>query len=265
MRSINQAGLNMRSLVDDVSEQIGRVGRVSLEISQGSQELNMRTEQSTKSLRETAVAMDEMTASIGQSAEAAREARSLAAEATDAAAKGGAVIEKVVGTMAEIAAASHKINDIIGVIDSIAFQTNILALNAAVEAARAGEEGKGFAVVASEVRSLAQRSATAAKEIKDLINANVMKVEAGSALVNQGGAAVSDIVLQVECVARLITEISEATTEQARGIQQVNHAMSQLDHMTGQNALLTEQSIATAADLRQRSGRLARAVEVFSR
>ncbi|MFD4836555.1 methyl-accepting chemotaxis protein [Achromobacter sp. NPDC058515] len=265
MRSINQAGLNLRSLVDDVSEQIDGVGRVSVEISQGTEELNKRTEQSTDNLQRTAAAMDQMTASIGQNAQAAREAESLAIDATDAAAKGGAVIKRVVGTMAEIASASHKINDIIGVIDSIAFQTNILALNAAVEAARAGKEGKGFAVVAGEVRSLAQRSATAAKEIKDLINANVAKVEAGSALVNEGGAAVSDIVLQVERVARLIKEISHATTEQARGIQQVNHAMTQLDQTTQQNALLTEQSIATAENLRRRSGRLARAVEVFSR
>ena len=263
LRSVNQAGLNVRSLVDDVSEQIGGVRAASDEIAQDNRDLNARTEQSTGRLQHTASAMDQMTASIQHNADSARQATQLAANAAGAAANGGRVIGEVVGTMGEIAEASRKIGDIIGVIDSIAFQTNILALNAAVEAARAGEQGRGFAVVASEVRSLAGRSAEAAREIKRLIGASMEKVETGSTLVHRGGEAMADIVAQVERVARLIGEISSATAEQAEGIRSVNQSISELDGMTQQNAALAEQSLATSENLRRKTAQLARAVAVF--
>src|SRR5258706_4773276 len=207
--------------------------------------------------------MEQMTASVRTNADNARQANQLAASASEAAAKGGAVVGQVVSTMEGITAASKKIAEIITVIDGIAFQTNILALNAAVEAARAGEQGRGFAVVAAEVRSLAQRSAQAAREIKSLISDSVEQVATGSRLVNDAGQTMSDIVHQVQRVTDLIGEITSATLEQSSGIGQVNQAVTQLDQMTQQNAALVEQSGAAAESLREQANRLAQAVAVF--
>jgi methyl-accepting chemotaxis protein len=204
-----------------------------------------------------------MTSSVKQNADAARQANQLATAATTVAAKGGVVVGQVVSTMDEISASSRKIADIIGVIDGIAFQTNILALNAAVEAARAGEQGRGFAVVASEVRNLAQRSAQAAREIKGLISTSVEKVENGSRLVNEAGTTMDEIVAQVKRVTDLIGEITSSTLEQSNGIGQVNQAVTQLDQMTQQNAALVEQSAAAAESLKEQAVRLAQAVAVF--
>ncbi|GGB95685.1 aerotaxis sensor receptor [Oxalicibacterium flavum] len=263
LRSVNQAGLNLRSLVDDVSEQTSGVWLASTEIAQGNRDLNARTEQSTGRLQQTASAMEQMTSSISHNADAAREATGLAGAATAAAFRGASVINDVVNTMSDISAASKKIGDIIGVIDSIAFQINILALNAAVEAARAGEQGRGFAVVAGEVRNLAQRCAQAAQEVKGLIGASMEKVEVGGELVQRGGEAMTDIREQVERVAKLINEISSATEEQAAGIQDVNQAIGQLDSMTQQNAALAEQSQTAADSLQHKTERLSQAVAVF--
>jgi methyl-accepting chemotaxis protein len=207
--------------------------------------------------------MEQLNATVRNSADTARQATQLASAASDVAAKGGAVVGQVVGTMEGITASSRKIADIIGVIDGIAFQTNILALNAAVEAARAGEQGRGFAVVASEVRNLAQRSASAAKEIKSLIVASVEKVEAGSRLVGDAGRTMDDIVAQVKRVNDLIAEISSATQEQTSGLGQINQAVTQLDQATQQNAALVEESAAAADSLRGQASRLVEAVSVF--
>jgi aerotaxis receptor len=209
--------------------------------------------------------MEQMTATVKNNAETARQAAQLAGNASKAAAKGGTVVGQVVGTMQAISTSSKKIADIIGVIDGIAFQTNILALNAAVEAARAGEQGRGFAVVASEVRSLAQRSAAAAKEIKTLIGDSVEKVENGAKQVDDAGQAMGEIVTQVKRVTDMITEISNTTTEQSNGIGQVNIAVSQLDQMTQQNSALVEQSAAAAESLKGQATRLVEAVDVFKR
>ena len=263
MRSVNQAGLNLRSLVDDVSGQIDGVRSASAEIAQGNQELSQRTEQATGALQQTAAAVEQMSSAIGHSAEAARQASHLASEAMAAARQGSEVTGQVSATMEGIAAASHRIGDITGVIDSLAFQTNILALNAAVEAARAGEHGRGFAVVAAEVRKLAQRSASSAAEIKTLIADNMAQVQAGSEQATRGSKAMGGIVEQVNRVERLIAEISTATSEQAGGIQQVSEAVSRIDQMTQQNAALAEQSTAAAEHLRHKADLLAQAVGVF--
>ena len=263
LRAVNQSGLNLRSLVDDVSEQVGGVQTASSEIAQGNGDLSARTEQTASSLEETAASMEQMNATVKTNADTARQAAQLASSASQAAATGGAVVGQVVGTMDEITASSKRIADIIGVIDGIAFQTNILALNAAVEAARAGEQGRGFAVVAAEVRSLAQRSAEAAKEIKTLIGASVERVENGARQVDEAGRAMNEIVEQVKRVNDLIGEISNATLEQSSGIGQVNIAVSQLDQMTQQNAALVEQSAAAAESLKGQAVRLAESVGVF--
>lgn len=263
LRAVNQSGLNLRSLVDDVNEQIGGIYTSSNEIAHGNNDLSDRTEQTASNLEETAASMEEMTATVKNNADTARQATQLAGIASDAAANGGKVVNQVVNTMQAITQSSKKIADIIGVIDSIAFQTNILALNAAVEAARAGEQGRGFAVVATEVRSLAGRSAAAAKEIKNLIDESVEKVESGARQVDEAGLAMEEIVSQVQRVNGLINEISTATMEQASGIGQVNTAVAQLDMATQQNAALVEQSAAAAESLSCQAARLAEAVEIF--
>jgi aerotaxis receptor len=263
MRALNQAGLNLRSLVDDVSQQVAGLESASSEIAQGNNDLSSRTEQAASSLMATSASMEEMIASVNQNADGARQATQLAGDASKAAVQGGEMVGQVVGTMLQITTSSKKISDIIGVIDGIAFQTNILALNAAVEAARAGEQGRGFAVVASEVRSLAKRSADAAKEIKTLINASVETVESGSRQVGAAGRSMGNIVAQVQRVSDLIQEISAATTDQSHGISQVNAAVTQLDRMTQQNAALVEESTAAAVSMKGQAHRLAEAVNVY--
>ena len=263
LRAVWQAGLNVQSLVDDVSRQIGDLRTASGEIAAGNSDLSARTEATASSLQETAASMEEFHATLKNSADSAGQAATLAASAATVAAQGGEAVQGVVRTMDDIAASSRKISDIIGVIDGIAFQTNILALNAAVEAARAGEQGRGFAVVAAEVRTLAQRSADAAKEIKALIGASVERVEAGSALVSGAGETMGRLVNEVQRVDQLIADISRATAEQTGGIEQVNAAVSQLDQATQQNAALVEESAAAAESLKQQAHRLADAVDVF--
>ncbi len=253
----------LRRLVGEVRAGIDSVTTASSQIAAGNQDLSSRTEQQASSLQETASSMEELTATVRQSAETARAASGLAADASAAAGHGGAVVGQVVGTMDEISAASRRIVEIIGVIDGIAFQTNILALNAAVEAARAGEQGRGFAVVASEVRTLAQRSAEAAKEIKALIGASTDKVEAGGRQVAEAGRAMQDIVAQVRKVNDLIGEIAGTAGEQSRGIEQVNIAVTQMDQVTQQNAALVEESAAAAASLAHQAQALAAAVAQF--
>ncbi|AKJ28693.1 methyl-accepting chemotaxis protein [Caldimonas brevitalea] len=235
----------------------------STQIASGNQDLSQRTEEQASNLQQTAASMEQLTATVKQNADTAREATRLAQGASAAATEGGRVVGQVVATMDDITRASNKIADIIGVIDGIAFQTNILALNAAVEAARAGEQGRGFAVVAGEVRGLAQRSAQAAKEIKVLIGDSVTKVESGSALVNEAGASINNIVQQVSRVRDLIEEISSATAQQSSGIEQVGDAVQQLDQVTQQNAALVEESAAAAESLKHQADELARVVSVF--
>ncbi|MFC7461449.1 methyl-accepting chemotaxis protein [Hydrogenophaga defluvii] len=251
------------SAVQTVREAVQNIQTASSEIASGNQDLSQRTEQTASSLQQTASSMEQLTATVRQSADAARQANQLAGSAAEVAQRGGSVVQQVVGTMDAISDSSKKIADIIGVIDGIAFQTNILALNAAVEAARAGEQGRGFAVVAGEVRNLAQRSAQAAKEIKELINASVDRVQGGSELVQQAGATMQEIVQSVQRVSDIIGEISSAATEQSEGIAQVNTAVNQLDEMTQQNAALVEQSAAAATSLRDQADRMAQAVAVF--
>jgi aerotaxis receptor len=263
LRAVNQAGLNLRSLVDDVSSQVGGVTQAAQEIAHGNQNLQARTEQAASSLQQTAAAMEQMTATVQSNTQAAAQADGVATDATRTASDGGSVVRQVVATMGEIRASAGRIADIIGVIDGIAFQTNILALNAAVEAARAGEHGRGFAVVAGEVRALAQRCSAAAREIKDLIEASSQRVQAGAQLADGAGEAIERIVTEVGRVSTMISEISRAGGEQARGIEQVNAAVGSLDEVTQQNAALVEQSAAASDSLRGRATRLSDAIDVF--
>ncbi len=254
---------SLRQTVGQVRNATDSIGTASHEIASGNQDLSARTEQTASNLQQTAASMEELTGTVSQSAEAARTASQLAREAAEVARQGGSMVAQVVSTMQEIHHSSQKINDIIGTIDGIAFQTNILALNAAVEAARAGEQGRGFAVVAGEVRNLAQRSAEAAKEIKALIGASVDRVDAGTRLVGEAGSTMQEIVASVQRVTDIIGEISAATTEQSQGIGQVGTAVAQLDQMTQQNAALVEEMAAAASALNQQSRDLVAAVGVF--
>jgi len=254
-----QLGSSMREVLNS-SESIRTA---SAEIATGNQDLSQRTEQTASSLQQAASAMDQLTHTVKQSAESASEANRLAGSAAEVAARGGQVVAQVVSTMDDINVSSRKIGDIIGVIDSIAFQTNILALNAAVEAARAGEQGRGFAVVAGEVRSLAQRSAQAAREIKTLIGVSVEKVENGSRLVANAGQTMNEIVGSVQRVSNIIGEITAAAALQSDGIGEVNGSVVQLDQMTQQNAALVEQSAAAAESLKEQAVKLAQIVNTF--
>lgn len=254
---------NLSGIVVDIRSTAELINDAAGEIAAGNADLSRRTETQASNLEETAASMQELSSAVKNNAQTAREANQMAVSASAAAVKGGSVVGQVVSTMEEITASSRKIADIIGVIDGIAFQTNILALNAAVEAARAGEQGRGFAVVASEVRSLAGRSAEAAKEIKGLINASVTKVDAGSRLVGEAGASMQDIVTQVKRVADLIEEISSTAMEQTTGIDQINQAISQLDSVTQQNAALVEEAAAAADSMSREAGRLVEVVSVF--
>ncbi|UJB65916.1 Cache 3/Cache 2 fusion domain-containing protein [Acidovorax sp. YS12] len=258
-------GMRLRyvQMLQQVRTAVDGIGTASAEIASGNQDLSARTEATASSLGQTAQSLEHLTATVRQSADAAHQANQLAASAAQVAARGGQVVGEVVSTMGDINQSSRKIADIIGVIDGIAFQTNILALNAAVEAARAGEQGRGFAVVAGEVRSLAGRSAEAAREIKQLIHASVEKVEAGARLVQDAGSTMDEIVGSVQRVGGIIGEITAAAADQAGGIGQVNQAVGQLDQMTQQNAALVEQSAAAAHSLREQAARLAGAVQVF--
>jgi methyl-accepting chemotaxis protein len=263
LRALRTMSDSLARIVGEVRASAQTVSTGALQIAEGTADLSQRTEQQAANLEETAASMEQLTSAVQQNADTARQASQLAGGARQAASLGGEKVSQVVTTMQDIAASSRKIADIIGVIDGIAFQTNILALNAAVEAARAGEQGRGFAVVASEVRTLAQRSAAAAKEIKDLISASVQRVEAGSRLVDEAGESVGGIVQQVQRVADMINEITTATVEQASGIRQVGEAVLQLDQVTQQNAALVEQSTAAAESLKAQADKLLAEVSVF--
>jgi methyl-accepting chemotaxis protein len=260
----------MREMRDSLARIVGQVrsgsesiATASSQIAQGNQDLSSRTEEQASSLQQTAASMEELGSTVKQNADNARQANQLAQGASEVATRGGQVVAQVVDTMRGIQTSSQKIADIIGTIDGIAFQTNILALNAAVEAARAGEQGRGFAVVAAEVRSLAQRSAEAAKEIKSLITDSVERVAAGSGLVDQAGSTMEEVVSAIRRVTDIMSEISAASAEQSQGVGQVGDSVSQMDKVTQQNAALVEESAAAADSLRQQAEALVQAVAVF--
>jgi methyl-accepting chemotaxis protein len=263
-RSLGAMVAKLRDIVTQVRQGVESVGTASTQIATGNLDLSQRTEEQASNLQQTAASMEELTGTVRQNAENARAASRLAAGASQVASRGGEVVGKVVTTMGEITSSSRRIADIIGVIDGIAFQTNILALNAAVEAARAGEQGRGFAVVAAEVRSLAQRSSAAAKEIKTLIEQSVEQVEGGSKLVTEAGTTMDDIVAQVRKVTDLVGEITAASAEQSKGIDQVGDAVAQLDQVTQRNAALVEESAAAADSMKHQAAKLSQTVAVFN-
>ena len=263
MRALRHMNDSLQHIVADVRVSTEAMASSSSQIASGNSDLSVRTEQQAASLGHTADAMRELTDTVQQNADNARQANTLAAQASTVAARGGAAVEKVIDTMGSITSSSQRIVDIIGVIDSIAFQTNILALNAAVEAARAGEQGRGFAVVAAEVRSLAQRSAAAAREIKVLIGDSSDKVREGSLLVEQAGATMRDVVDSVRRVTDIMAEITAASAEQSAGIAQVSRNVVDMDQGTQENAALVEEAAAAAASMQQQAAQLARAVSIF--
>ncbi|HZN47229.1 MAG TPA: methyl-accepting chemotaxis protein [Ramlibacter sp.] len=263
LKALAEMTNNLRQLVGEVAGGAHMVADTSAQIAQGNQDLSQRTEEQASTLEETASSMEELTSTVSLNAQNARQASQLAMNASDVARKGGQVVGQVVSTMAGISGSSRKIGDIIGVIDGIAFQTNILALNAAVEAARAGEQGRGFAVVAAEVRNLAQRSAAAAKEIKSLIGESVEKVDAGGKLVHDAGKTMDEIVASVKQVSDLIAEIAAASEEQDSGIQQVNTAVTQMDQVVQQNASLVEEAAAATESMKVQASSLLRMVARF--
>jgi methyl-accepting chemotaxis protein len=254
---------NLRKIVGEVRDGAHHIATASGQIAAGNVELSGRTEEQAASLEQTAASMDELTSTSRHNAENALQANQLAVSASEVAIRGGEAMSDVVETMSSIHLSSRKIVDVIGLIDGIAFQTNILALNAAVEAARAGEQGRGFAVVATEVRTLAQRSATAAKEIKSLIDASVIQVGQGASRVSDAGATMNDVVGSVRRVASIINEIASASQEQMLGIEQINRAVGQMDEVTQQNAALVEEAAAAAQSLKEQAGRLTQQVAVF--
>jgi methyl-accepting chemotaxis protein len=259
----NATVLRLQEIVSQIKDATDAINTAAKEIASGNQDLSSRTEEQASSLEETASSMEQLTGTVKQNADNARQANELAGTAQQVAVKGGEVVSQVVDTMSAIHHSSTKIADIIGVIDGIAFQTNILALNAAVEAARAGEQGRGFAVVATEVRNLAQRSAAAAKEIKGLISDSVEKVETGNRLVDQAGRTMEEVVSSIKRVAKIMADISDASREQSAGIEQVSLAVSQMDEVTQQNAALVEEAAAAAESLEEQAHNLAQAVSVF--
>lgn len=264
LRAMQDMDNKLSDIVGSVRLGADSVGSAARQISSGNDDLSQRTQEQASALEETASSMEEMTATVKQNADNARQASQLAVGARDQADRGGAVVSRAVGAMGEISDSSKRIADIIDVIDEIAFQTNLLALNAAVEAARAGEQGRGFAVVASEVRHLAQRSSTAAKEIKDLINDSVAKVKTGTGLVDESGKSLTEIVASVKRVADIVAEISAASEEQASGIDQVNTAITQMDTTTQQNAALVEEAAAASKAMEQQAQVLVEKVSFFS-
>jgi methyl-accepting chemotaxis protein len=263
MQALKHMNDSLVNVVGQVRQGTDTIATASSQIAAGNMDLSSRTEQQASSLEETAASMEELTSTVKQNADNARQANQLAVSASSVAVRGGSVVSQVVGTMGAINTSSKKIVDIIGVIDGIAFQTNILALNAAVEAARAGEQGRGFAVVAAEVRSLAQRSAAAAKEIKTLIGDSVEKVEEGSRQVAEAGKTMDEIVDSVKRVTDIMAEITSASQEQTQGIEQINQAITQMDQVTQQNAALVEEAAAAAASLQDEASGLLQVVSVF--
>jgi aerotaxis receptor len=263
LAALRQTNVNLHSIIGDVRSNFDVISVATGEIATGNLDLSGRTESQASSLQQTAASMEQLTSTVQQSAANVANANQLAERASVVAAQGGSIVSQVVTTMEDISSSSNKILDIIGLIDGIAFQTNILALNAAVEAARAGEEGRGFAVVAGEVRNLAQRSATAAKEIKTLIDASILKVRAGAELTSSAGLTMSQLMESVGQVSRVMEEISNATREQSAGIVQVNQAVVQIDDITQQNAALVEQAAAAAGNLAQQTRCVSQAMAVF--
>jgi aerotaxis receptor len=261
--ALRQTNINLRGIIRDISSNFENIGLATQEIATGNMDLSNRTETQASALEETAATMEEMSSTVQHNAQNTAQANRLAMEASDVANKSGAIVQNVVSTMHDISTASKKIVDIIGLIDGIAFQTNILALNAAVEAARAGEQGRGFAVVASEVRSLAGRSAAAAKDIKALIDTSLRRVEAGTALSEEAGSVMQQVIDSNGRVTRITAEMSESTNEQSLGIAQVSQAVSQLDNVTQQNAALVEEAAAAAGNLFEQTKRLTSSIAIF--
>lgn len=263
IRALSQLNANLHSIVGDIRLNFGNMVTAAHDLSSGNTDLSARTDSQAAALEETAASIEEITSAVKQNAQHSAQADDVAGHALKAAEKGGEIVTRVVATIADISASSQKISDIVGIINGIANQTNLLALNAAVEAARAGDAGRGFAVVATEVRNLAQNSATAASEIKQLIEASVENVNAGTALVRDAGAAMQDILAAIRNVSGIMNEISSASSEQSTGIDQVNTAVMQLDDMTQKNATLVEESAASTRDLERQGTRLMEALSIF--